>query len=76
MRIQPNTGGNTMATLTPAYGRDYPNVKQLKADWAAGKDFIYHEMLKECYVNIKDCPPGFHQFRYGRNMKVTVIKVG
>jgi hypothetical protein len=27
-------------TLTPAYGRDYKSQKAVKADWAAGKDFI------------------------------------
>lgn len=29
-----------MTTLVPAYGRDYTSAKAVKADWAAGKDFI------------------------------------
>ena len=27
-------------TLTPAYGRDYSNAKQIKADFEANKDFL------------------------------------
>ena len=26
--------------VIPTYGRDYKSAKDLKADWAAGKDFI------------------------------------
>ena len=29
-----------MITLIPAYGRDYASAKAVKADWAAGKDFL------------------------------------
>jgi hypothetical protein len=62
-----------MASLTPAYGRDYKNQKAALADWYAGKDFIFHEMLSEVPVNINDCPPGNHQLRYDRTMKVTMV---
>jgi hypothetical protein len=65
-------GGN-MASLTPAYGRDYKNQKAALADWYAGKDFILHEMLSEGLVNIDDCPPGNHQLRYDRMQKVIMV---
>ena len=62
-----------MASLTPAYGRDYKNQKAALADWYAGKDFILHEMLQEGLVNIDDCPPGNHQLRYDKMMKVIMV---
>ena len=62
-----------MASLTPAYGRDYKNQKAALADWYAGKDFIFHEMLSEGLVNIDDCPTGNHQLRYDRMMKVIMV---
>ena len=34
-----------MTTLIPAYGRDYKSAATVKADWAAGKDFIIADMF-------------------------------
>jgi len=44
-------------TLTPAYGRDYKNGKEVRADWAAGKDFIVSNLFSSSdgkYINIED----------------------
>ena len=32
-------------TLTPAYGRDYTNTRDLLADWNANKDFIVTDLF-------------------------------
>ena len=36
-------------TVTPAYGRDYKNQKEVKADWDADKDF--RETASGSYIN-------------------------
>jgi len=36
-------------TLTPAYGRDYKSIKEVKADFDANKDFILQP--EGCYIN-------------------------
>lgn len=36
-------------TLTPAYGRDYKSVKEVKAALSAGKDFVIADVMhKDC----------------------------
>lgn len=68
-----------MATLTPAYGRDYNSAAAAKADFEAGKDFIYLDMFspyngKPC--NINDLPKGSaHTIRYKKLRSVTTVKV-
>lgn len=37
---------------TPAYGRDYPNQKAVKAAWNSGADF--RETVTGSYLNIQD----------------------
>jgi hypothetical protein len=32
-------------TLTPAYGRDYKSMKEVKSDFEAGKDFIIADVM-------------------------------
>lgn len=32
-------------TLTPAYGRDYKSVKEVKAAWEADQDFIIADFM-------------------------------
>jgi hypothetical protein len=32
-------------TVTPSYGRDYPNGKAAREDFLAGKDFILQDMF-------------------------------
>lgn len=36
----------------PAYGRDYPNVKAVKAAWSSGKDF--QDTVTGAYFNKQD----------------------
>ena len=68
-----------MATLTPAYGRDYNSAAAAKADFEAGKDFIYLDMFspyngKPC--NINDLPKGSTvRIRYKQKTMVTTAKV-
>lgn len=64
-----------MATLAPAYGRVYKSKEEVLKDWNLGKDFQYHEMLKEAYVNKDDCPKGEHQFKDKGDRNVMLINV-
>lgn len=56
--------------VTPAYGRDYKNQKDAKADWNADKDF--RETASGSYIN----KTGARQLglkviiRYSNNLKV------
>lgn len=43
---------NTWIVATPAYGRDYTTQAQVRADWAAGKDFQVQPTGQ--YVNNED----------------------
>jgi len=62
--------------LTPAYGRDYKNAKEVKAAWEAGKDFIGDYQLGFKYVGKKDIPkPCTVILRYKRNTSLTTVKV-
>ena len=36
--------------VTPAYGRDYKSMAQVKEDWHGGKDFLLHGK----YISIRD----------------------
>ncbi len=64
-----------MATSSSAYGRDYKSKNEVLKDWNLEKDFQYHEMLKEAYVNKDDCPKGEHQFRDMGDRNVMLINV-
>ena len=46
-------------TLTPAYGRDYKSVKEVKAAWEANADFVIADMFHPDsgrYVNKEQLP--------------------
>lgn len=48
-------------TLVPAYGRDYKSSKEVKQDWANGKDFRIADMSSPDngrYVNKQNAPTG------------------
>lgn len=66
-----------MKTLTPAYGRDYKNKKEIEADFNDGKDFILSG-IRPCYVNKQDLKQNGEKnclVRYGNQRKVTTIKI-
>ena len=59
----------------PAYGRDYKSQAAVKADWAAGKDFLIQDMFTGGYVNKDDLPPGTTlNIRYKKLTQICVIK--
>lgn len=66
-----------MLTIIPAYGRDYPTAKAVKADWKAGKDFRIADMSSPYdgrYVNCQDCKPGEKiRARYKRLTEVVIF---
>jgi hypothetical protein len=55
--------------VEPAYGRDYRNQKDLKADWNAGLDF---RLVGGPYINKEDAQrAGLHVIaRYAQQRKV------
>jgi len=57
-------------TVTPAYGRDYKNQKEVKADWDADKDF--RETASGSYINKSGAEKlGLKVIvRYGKLLKV------
>ena len=66
-------------TLIPAYGRDYRNAKDAKADFLAGKDFIIADISdpydgKPCSVRDFDAGTGI-TLRYKRLASLTCLKV-
>lgn len=56
--------------VTPAYGRDYKNQKEVKADWNADLDF--QETASGSYINKSGAKALDLKVivRYSRNMKV------
>lgn len=67
-----------MATLTPAYGRDYKNKKEALADFEAGKDFIYNSYeVQTCCGRQELITNGVKsvQLRYKNNTQVLFIKL-
>ena len=69
-----------MINLVPAYGRDYKNVKDLKADFNADKDFIIADVFHPyCgkYANRSDLKSEERvvHIHYSKNTKVTVINI-
>lgn len=50
---------SSMATLTPAYGRDYKTKAEAIADFRDGKDFVYnHFREKATYISIREYEAG------------------
>lgn len=61
--------------VSPAYGRDYKNAKDAKADWTSGKDFVNESAMFTgggTYVNSNDWT-GSVEIRYARKTKAAVI---
>ncbi len=66
-----------MATLTPAYGRDYTSRKAALADWEADKDFILNDIFSPWDgkpVNRSQLPTGDHIIRYKGLTQICVAK--
>ena len=69
-----------MNTISPAYGRDYPSVKAVKAAWDANQDFILMDFMSQWDgkpINKEDVtkayPHAAVQIRFGGLRKLTVI---
>jgi hypothetical protein len=63
-------------TAVPAYGRDYRSAKAVRADWAAGKDFLLIGVAGRGYVNKDDAPEGaVINIRYDRQRRVYPLEV-
>ena len=66
-------------TLVPAYGRDYKSQKDVKKDWAEGKDFRisnYFYPDDGRAINRAQAKPGdVFNVRYDNLRKIVVIKV-
>ena len=65
-------------TLTPAFGRDYKNIRDLKHDWANNRDFVLNATDGAGYVNNLQCTELFGegctlQARYANNTKVVMV---
>lgn len=56
----------------PAYGRDYKSAAAVKADWAAGKDFLC--ALTGRYLSVRDNVPGEVWVRYARLTKLVRVQ--
>ena len=71
---------NTLS-LTPAYGRDYKNKKDLLADWKSDKDFVAHFYTGNTgYANrtsiVRYSPDITHvELRYAKGMKVALVPI-
>ena len=62
--------------VVPAYGRDYKSAKDAKADFAAGKDFIYQNFDGTGATSVRDFAAGVTvNIRYKRMTQVTPFKV-
>jgi len=68
-----------MATLTPAYGRDYKSAAAAIKDLIEGKDFVLHDITSRwdgSYCTISDFNPGDKlTIRYSDNRKCTIYNV-
>jgi len=68
-----------MATLTPAYGRDYRSANEAKADYEAGKDFILNDVSSRwngSYISKRDAESvyGDINIRFNNLRNKVVIK--
>ena len=64
-------------TLTPAYGRDYKNKKDVLRDWKEGKDFTIASMMHPYngkYTSIRDhASLGSVSIRYKNSQEIVVV---
>jgi hypothetical protein len=64
-------------TLTPAYGRDYKTIAEVKAAFAADKDFVIADVFggnAGRYVNRPQLLGQTVTIRYAKLRKVVVVK--
>lgn len=63
----------TYIEAIPAYGRDYKNQKDVRADWSAGKDF--QDPMSGSFLNKQDAESlGLKVIiRYDKMMKVVAM---
>lgn len=62
--------------VVPAYGRDYKNQRDVRADWNAGKDFLSTSVIGSMgYINKQDAENLKLKVivRYDRNLKVLAV---
>lgn len=69
-----------MASLKPAYGRDYKSAKAAQADWDAGLDFVYLNFTSRYdgkYCSKRDFP-GWEalELRYNKLQKIVMVRGG
>lgn len=61
-------------TALPAYGRDYKNQAQVRADWNAGKDFQDAATGRYLSKRDVDADPSLHvHVRYSRGLKIMQV---
>lgn len=67
----------TYYVVSPAYGRDYKNQAEVKADWNSGKDFVHESAMHTgggTYINNQQVKPGDSvQVYYDKKRKHMVI---
>ncbi len=69
------------ATITPAFGRDYKNKKELEADFNQNKDFIYNDFTspyngKACNrADLKKAGVSQVKARYKNQTKVFILDI-
>ena len=70
-----------MPTLTPAYGRDYKSIKEVKQAFDDNKDFIFNDLFHRfngMNCNKEDLKKDGYKtvnIRYAKNTKVAVVKL-
>jgi hypothetical protein len=67
-----------ISTISPAYGRDYKNKKDIQKDFDDNKDFIIEDFMNPyCgkYVNKEQMEQDSVQVRYAKMTKICNIKV-
>ena len=67
---------STYTTVTPAYGADYKNQKEVKEAWDAGKDFRDARTLQYCSKrDFENEGPDVHvSVRYSKLTKVVNVR--
>ena len=69
-----------MTTLTPAYGRDYKNKKDVLTDFDNNKDFIINDMFSPYngkYCNKSDIKNTYKsvKIRYNKLQKIIIVRL-
>lgn len=64
-------------TVSPAYGRDYKSIAEVKKAWAEGKDFVIETVMHpDCgrYINRSDAEGLSINVRYAKLTKVVRVE--